>query len=75
MNQLLDFKLTEIVVEEEKARGLEEALEETTMVLWDCVAMFGLEDEEPNKEIQLSTIDVTTRSKGPLMRNYITAQN
>ena len=56
MNQLLDSKLTETVVEEENDHGSEEALEDTTMVLWDCAPILGLENEEPTKEIQLSTI-------------------
>ena len=51
MNQLLDSKLTETVVEEEKAHGPEEAPKETTMVLWDCAPMLGLENEEPIEEI------------------------
>ena len=41
MNQLLDSKLKETVVEEEKAHGPEEAQEETTMVLCDCAPMLG----------------------------------
>ena len=69
MNQLLDSTLTETVVKEEKAHGLEEAPEETAMVLWDCAPMLGLENEEPTKEIQLSIVNVTTRSKGPLIED------
>ena len=45
----------------------EEALEETILVLWDCAPMLGLEEEEPNEEIQLSDFNVTTRSKGPII--------
>ena len=37
------------------------------MVLWDCAPTLGLDEEEPTKEIQLSAINVTTRSKGPIM--------
>ena len=39
------------------------------MVLWDCAPMLGLEDEEDNEEIQLSDVNVTTRSKGPLIED------
>ena len=48
MNQLLDSKLIEPLDEEEKMHESEETLEETTMVLWDCAPMLGLEEEEPN---------------------------
>ena len=44
-----------------------EELPKTTMVLWDCAPMLRLEEEDPTKEIQLSAINVTTRSKGPIM--------
>ena len=71
MNQLLDSKLTETVVEEEKAHGLEEEPNETTMVLWDCAPMLGLENEEPTKEIQISVVNVETRIKGPLIEDNI----
>ena len=66
MNQLLDSKLKKPTVEEEKAHGPEEAHEETSMVLWDCAPMLGLENEEPTKEIQLLSANFTIRSKGPL---------
>ena len=51
MNQLLDSKLTE--TEEEKGKDHEpiETQEEDTLVLWDCVSMFNMEDEDlPDKE-------------------------
>ena len=57
------------MVEEEKAHGPEEEPLETTMVLWDCAPMLGLENEEPTKEIQLSAVNVTTRSKSPLIED------
>ena len=69
MNQLLDSKLTEHVDEVEKIHESEEMPKETTMVLWDCAPMLGLEDEEPNEEIQLSNVNVTTRSKRPLIED------
>ena len=68
MNQLLDSKLTKPEVEDEKVHKSGEAPEDTTMVLWDCAPMLGLEDEEPNKQIHLSAVNVTTRSKGPLIK-------
>ena len=66
MNQFLDSKLTETVVEEEKAHGPKEAPEETSMVLWGFAPMLGLENEEYTEEIQLSVVNVATRSKGSL---------
>ena len=39
------------------------------MVLWYCAPMLGLEEEEPNEEIQLSDVNVTTRSKGPIIED------
>ena len=62
MNQLLDSKLTK--TEEEKGKDHEptETQEEDTLVLWYCVSMFNMEDEDlPNKEETLET-NVTTRS-------------
>ena len=67
MNQLLDSKLIEPVDEEEKMHKSKETPEETTMVLWDCAPMLGLEEEEPNEEIQMSDVNVTTRRKGPII--------
>ena len=57
------------MVDEEKAHGPKEEPEETAMVLWDCAPMLGLENEEPTKEIQLLVVNVTTRSKGPLIED------
>ena len=45
MIQLLYSKLTKLVVEGEKAHRPEEAPEETTMVVWDCMNMLGLDEE------------------------------
>ena len=66
MNQILDAQITEPKVEEEKTNEPEET-HETTMVLWDCSPTLGLNEEETTKEIKLSSINVTTRSKGPVM--------
>ena len=69
MNQLLNSKLTEPVDEEEKMQEPEEVPKENTMVLWDCAPMLGLEEEEPNEEIQMSDVNVTTKSKGPIIED------
>ena len=67
MNQLLDSKLTEHALEEEKVHGPEKIPEETTTVLWDCMATLGLNDEEITKKIPLSVVNVITRSNGPII--------
>ena len=69
MNQLLDSKLTEPMDEEEKLHEPKEVSEETTMVLQDCAPMLGLEEEEPNEEMHLSYVNVTTRRKGPIIED------
>ena len=51
VNQLLDVQLIELEVKEEKEIETETTLEETTMVLWDCMTMLGLEKEEPTEEL------------------------
>ena len=37
------------------------------MVLWDWVAILGLNEDEQNEEDQVSSVNVTTRSKGPVV--------
>ena len=66
MNKILDAQINEPEVKEERENEPEEP-PETTMVLWDYAPMLGLEEEEPTEEIQLSVVNVTTRSKGPIM--------
>ena len=66
MNQILDAQIANPKVEEEKTNEPNES-HETTMVLWDCSPTLGLYEEKIAKEIQLSVVKVTTRSKGPLM--------
>ena len=66
MNQILDAQINEPEVKEEMENEPEEP-PETTMVLLDCAPMLRLEEEDPTKEIQLSAINVTTRSKGPII--------
>ena len=36
------------------------------MVLWDWAPTLGLSEDEHTEEIQLSSVNVTTRSKGPV---------
>ena len=66
VNQLLDVQLIEPEVKGEKETEKETNLEETTLVLWDCITTLGLEEEEPTEEIQLLVVNVTTRSQGPI---------
>ena len=37
------------------------------MVLWDWAPTLGLSEDEPTKEIQVSAVNVTTISKGPIL--------
>ena len=71
MNQLLDSKLTETVEEKEKDHEPTETQEEDTLVLWDYVSMFNIEDEDvPDKEETLET-NVITRSQNPLKEDNL----
>ena len=67
VNQLLDVQLIEPEVKEEKEIETKSTLEETTMVLWDCMTTLGLEEEETTDEIQLSAVNITMRSQGPII--------
>ena len=64
MNQFLDSRLAD--PEEEGAQTNEpvETNEETTMVLWDWAPTLGLDEDEQSEEVQISLVNVTTRSKG-----------
>ena len=66
MNRLLDSKLTETVDEKEKGYELTETQEEDTLVLWDCVSMFNIEDEDITEEEEILETNVTTRSQSSL---------
>ena len=37
------------------------------MVLWDWEATLGLSEDESTEEIQVSSVNVMTRSKGPVV--------
>ena len=63
MNQLLDSKLTGTDNEEEKNNRSIEKQEEDTLVLWDCVSLFGTEEEGSLKQEETSETNVTTRSQ------------
>ena len=65
MNKLLDSKLTETGKEEEKDNQSIEKQEEDTLVLWDCVSMFDIEEESLKQE-ETSETNVTTRSQSLL---------
>ena len=63
MNQLLDTQVTDL--EEDQTNEQEEPTKETTLVLWDwAVPTLGLKEEEQAEEIQVSSVKITTRSKG-----------
>ena len=63
MNQLLDSKLTETVDEKEKYHEATKTQEEDTLVLWDCVSMFNVEDEDLTEEEEIPETNVITRSQ------------
>ena len=44
----------------------EETQEEDTSVLWDCVSMFNIEDEDITEEEDIPETNVTTRSQNSL---------
>ena len=67
INKLLDAQLTEPEMEKDQTNQTKEKNEETTMVLWDFVPTLGLNEEEPIEEIQVLSVNVTTRSKGPVV--------
>ena len=37
------------------------------MVLWDWAPTLGLNEEESAEEIQISSVNITTRRKGPIV--------
>ena len=46
---------------------MEQTNEETTMVLWDWAPTLRLSEDEAAEEIQVSSVNVTTRSKGSVV--------
>ena len=66
MNQLLDSKLMETMDEKDKGHEPTETQEEDTLVLWDCVSMFNLKDEDLTEEEEILEMNVTTRSQSSL---------
>ena len=67
LNQLLDAQLIELEVEEDQTNDLKETNEETMMVLWDWAPTLELSEEEQREEIQVSSVNATTRSKASMM--------
>ena len=70
MNHLLDSKLTETMDEKEKGHEPTKTQEEDTLVLWDCVSMFNVENEDLTKEEEIPETNVTTR-----IQNYLKEDN
>ena len=71
MNQLLDSKLTETVDEKEKGHEPTKTQEENTLVLWDCVSMFNIEDQDLTKEEEIPETNVTPRSQNSLKEDKL----
>ena len=67
MNQLLDAHLADLEEEEDQTNQPKETNEETTMVLWDWAPTLGLNEDEHSEEDQVSSVHVTTRSKGSVV--------
>ena len=66
MNKLLDTHLVDPEEDQAQTNKPKQTNEETTMVLWDQEPTLGLSEDEPTKEIQVSSVSVTTRGKGPV---------
>ena len=66
MHQLSDSKLIETVDEKEKGHEPTETQEEDTLVLWYCVSMFNIEDEDLTEEEEIPETNVTSRSQSSL---------
>ena len=71
MNQLLGSKLTETVEEKKKDHEPTKTQEEDTLVLWDCVSMFNVEDEGILDGEEISETNVTTRSQNLLKEDNL----
>ena len=64
MNKLLDTQLVDPKEEQSQTNMPKKTNEETTMVLWDWEPTLWLSEDEPTEEIKMSSVNVTTRSKG-----------
>ena len=69
MYQLLDSKLTEADDEEGKGNKSTDKQEENALVVWDCVSLFDIEDENSVKQEEISETNVTARSQGFLSKD------
>ena len=67
MKQWLDTQVTDLEEEKTQTNEPEQTNEETTMVLWDWAPTLGLSEDEPTEEIQVSSVNVMTRSKVPVV--------
>ena len=67
MNKLLDTQLADLEGEQAQTNEPEQTNDETTMVLWDLAPTLGLSEDEQTEENQVSSVNVMTRSKGPVV--------
>ena len=72
MNHLLDTQLTDPEEEQAQTNKPEQTNKETTMVLWNWTPTLGLSEDEPIEEVQVSSVNVTTRSKGSVVDESLT---
>ena len=71
MNQLLYTQLEDPEEEQAQTNEPEQTNEETTMVLWDWAPTLWLIEDEPTEEIQVSSVNVKTTSKWPIVDESI----
>ena len=67
MNQLFDTQMEDPEEEQDQTNNPVETTEETTMVLWDWEPTLGWDEDEKSEEVQVSPVNVTTRSNGPVV--------
>ena len=67
INHWLDTHLVDIEEEKTQNNNTEQTNEETTMVSWDWAPTLGLSEDESTEEIQVSSDNIMTRSKGPVV--------
>ena len=72
MNQLLDSRLTEEGAEERKENTTSmKEQEEETMVLWDSISLFDVEEEKNQGYKDVMETNMATRSQGPIKENSL----
>ena len=67
MNKFLDTQLAYPEEEEPQSNDPEQTNEETMMVLCDWAPTLGLSENEPTEASQVSLVNVTMRSRAPVM--------